>query len=91
MIWSKFGGEFVDVIEWTDDSKDTLVYRFERYGNEIKYGAKLTVRPGQIAVFVNEGKLADTFSPGGKGGSKFVRSCHIGSDFHGASVGCLPR
>ena len=64
MIWSKFGGEFVDVIEWTDDSKDTLVYRFERYGNEIKYGAKLTVRPGQIAVFVNEGKLADTFSPG---------------------------
>ena len=64
MIWSKFGGEFVDVIEWTDDSNDTLVYRFERYGNEIKYGAKLTVRPGQIAVFVNEGRLADTFAPG---------------------------
>ena len=64
MIWGKFGGEFVDVIEWTDDSNNTLVYRFERYGNEIKYGAKLTVRPGQMAVFVNEGRIADTFSPG---------------------------
>lgn len=64
MIWNKLSGEFVDIIEWTDDSKDTLVYRFERYGNEIKYGAKLTVRPGQMAVFVNEGRIADTFSPG---------------------------
>lgn len=56
-------GEFVDVIQWTDDSNDTLVYRFERYGNEIKF-AKLTVREGQVAVFVNEGQLADTFQPG---------------------------
>jgi membrane protease subunit (stomatin/prohibitin family) len=57
-------GEFVDVIQWTDDSNDTLVYRFERQGNEIKYGAKLTVREGQVAVFVNEGQIADTFQPG---------------------------
>ncbi|BDW85843.1 SPFH domain-containing protein [Roseicyclus marinus] len=57
-------GQFIDVIEWTDDTRDTMVYRFERYGNEIKYGAKLTVREGQTAVFVHEGQLADVFTPG---------------------------
>ena len=41
-----------------------MVWRFERQGNEIKYGAKLTVREGQMAVFVNEGEIADTFTPG---------------------------
>ncbi len=63
-LFNKLFGEFVDVIEWTDDSNDTLVYRFERYGNEIKYGAMLTVREGQVAVLVNEGQLADVFEPG---------------------------
>ncbi len=63
-LWDKLWGEFVDVIEWTDDSDDTLVYRFERYGNEIKYGAMLTVREGQKAIFVNEGRVADVFDPG---------------------------
>ncbi|MEJ6395169.1 SPFH domain-containing protein [Gymnodinialimonas sp. 2305UL16-5] len=57
-------GQFIDVIEWTDDTRDTMVYRFERYGNEIKYGAKLTVREGQVAVFIHEGQLADVFTPG---------------------------
>ncbi|MCM2562689.1 SPFH domain-containing protein [Lutimaribacter sp. EGI FJ00015] len=57
-------GEFIDVIEWTDDSRDTMVWRFEREGHEIKYGAKLTVREGQSAVFVHEGQLADVFTPG---------------------------
>ncbi len=57
-------GEFVDVIEWVDDTGDTMVYRFERYGNEIKYGAKLVVRESQIAVFVNEGEIADVLAPG---------------------------
>jgi membrane protease subunit (stomatin/prohibitin family) len=57
-------GQLIDVIEWTDDSRDTLVHRFERYGHEIKYGAKLTVREGQAAVFVHEGQLADVFLPG---------------------------
>ena len=57
-------GQFIDVIEWTDDSRNTLVHRFERYGHEIKYGAKLTVREGQAAVFVHEGQLADVFLPG---------------------------
>jgi membrane protease subunit (stomatin/prohibitin family) len=60
----KLFGEFVDVIEWTDSSADTLVWRFERYNNEIKFGAKLTVREGQTAVFVNEGEIADVFTPG---------------------------
>ena len=63
-LWDKVFGEFVDIIEWTDDSKDTMVYRFERHGNEIKYGAKLTVRESQIAVFVNEGEIADVLNPG---------------------------
>lgn len=63
-LWDKLLGEFVDVIEWTDSSNDTLVYRFERYGNEIKYGAMLTVREAQMAVFVNEGQIADVFEPG---------------------------
>ena len=57
-------GEFIDVIEWTDDTRDTMVWRFEREAHEIKYGAKLTVREGQSAVFVHEGQLADVFMPG---------------------------
>jgi membrane protease subunit (stomatin/prohibitin family) len=63
-FWDKIRGEFIDVIEWLDDSNDTMVYRFERYGNEIKYGAMLTVREGQVAILVNEGQLADIFEPG---------------------------
>ena len=63
-IVDKLFGEFVDVIEWTDDSGDTMVYRFERYGNEIKYGAMLTVRESQTAVLVSEGRVADFYEPG---------------------------
>ncbi len=57
-------GQFIDVIHWTDDTRDTMVWRFQREGHEIKYGAKLTVREGQSAVFVHEGQLADVFTPG---------------------------
>lgn len=57
-------GQFIDVIEWTDDSHNTMVYRFERHNNEIKYRAKLTVRESQMAVFVNEGVIADILGPG---------------------------
>jgi membrane protease subunit (stomatin/prohibitin family) len=57
-------GEFIDVIHWVDDTRDTMVWRFEREGHAIKYGAKLTVREGQAAVFVNEGVIADVFTPG---------------------------
>lgn len=63
-LWKKITGELVDIIEWLDPTHDTLLYRFERYQNEIKYGAKLVVREGQAAVFINEGQLADVFKPG---------------------------
>ena len=63
-FFSKIKGEFIDIIEWTDSSNDTMVHRFERYDNEIKYGAKLIVRESQIAVFVNMGEIADIFEPG---------------------------
>ncbi len=63
-LWDKLMGELVDIVEWLDDTNDTLAYRFERYQNEIKYGAKLVVREGQVAVFINEGQLADVFKPG---------------------------
>ncbi len=63
-LWDKIKGEFIDIVQWLDDTNDTLVYRFERYGNEIKYNAKLVVREGQMAAFINEGQLADVFKPG---------------------------
>ncbi len=61
---NKLRNEFIDIIEWLDSSNDTIAYRFQRHNNEIKMGAKLTVRPGQLAVFVNEGQVADVFEPG---------------------------
>ncbi|HXD47571.1 MAG TPA: SPFH domain-containing protein [Gemmatimonadaceae bacterium] len=57
-------GEFIDIIEWIDESNDTLVWRFERPRNEIKNSAQLIVRPGQVAVFVEQGEIADVFVPG---------------------------
>ncbi len=64
MVFDFLKGEFVDVITWLDDTRDTMVWRFERRGNAIKMGAKLTVREGQAAVFVHEGVMADVFGPG---------------------------
>jgi membrane protease subunit (stomatin/prohibitin family) len=68
-LWGKLTGEFVDIVEWTEDAPDVLVHRFERYNNEIKMGAQLTVREGQLAIMVNEGQMgkgqaADVFQPG---------------------------
>lgn len=63
-IKEKLSNEFIDIVEWLDYTDDTICHRFERYQNEIKNGAKLIVREGQTAVFINEGKLADVFSPG---------------------------
>ncbi len=63
-LFDWISGEFIDVIEWIDNTHDTMVYRFNRKGNEIKYGAKLTVRESQIAIFVNEGQIADILTPG---------------------------
>lgn len=56
--------ELIDVIEWIDDSGDTLVWRFPDQDHAIKNGAKLTVRESQAAVFVNEGTVGDVFMPG---------------------------
>ncbi|MDS1268799.1 SPFH domain-containing protein [Lipingzhangella sp. LS1_29] len=63
-LFDSFRGETIDIIEWLDDSRDTLVWRFPRHDNEIKMGAQLVVRESQAAVFINEGSLADTFGPG---------------------------
>ena len=63
-IWDKIRGELLDIIEWLDETNDTMLWRFPRYENEIKYGAKLVVRESQVAVFVNEGQIADVFDPG---------------------------
>ncbi|MEU8071517.1 MULTISPECIES: SPFH domain-containing protein [unclassified Micromonospora] len=63
-LMDKLRGELIDIIEWLDDSRDTMVWRFPRYQNEIKMGAQLVVRESQTAVFVNEGKIADVFAPG---------------------------
>jgi len=63
-LMDKLRAELVDIIEWVDDSRHTLVWRFPRYHNQIKYGAQLIVRPGQMAIFVHQGKVADVFAPG---------------------------
>ena len=57
-------GELIDVIEWTDDSRDTLSYRFPDDDKAIKNGAQLIVRESQVAQFVYVGEFGDTFKPG---------------------------
>jgi membrane protease subunit (stomatin/prohibitin family) len=56
--------QFIEVIEWLDDTGDTILYRFPVYQQEIKNGAQLIVRESQTAVFVFEGQVADVFVPG---------------------------
>lgn len=56
--------QLIDVIDWLDDSRDTLVWRFPDDDHAIKNGARLTVREGQAAVFLSEGQIADVFPPG---------------------------
>jgi membrane protease subunit (stomatin/prohibitin family) len=56
--------QFIDIIQWTEDGQGTLAWRFPMADMEIQYGASLTVRESQMAVFVNEGKIADVFGPG---------------------------
>jgi len=57
-------GELIDVIEWTDDSRDTLSYRYPDEDKAIKNGAQLIVRESQVAQFVYVGEFGDTFAPG---------------------------
>jgi len=63
-LFDKLRHEFIDIVEWIDDTRNTLVWRFPRYQNEIKQGAQLIVRPGQLAAFVHRGQVADIFEPG---------------------------
>ncbi|MCA9816742.1 MAG: SPFH domain-containing protein [Cyanobacteriota/Melainabacteria group bacterium] len=63
-MFNMFKKQFIDVIDWTEDDEDVLAYRYPVMDMEIQTGAQLTVRESQMAVFVNEGNLADVFSPG---------------------------
>ena len=63
-IANKAFGQFIDVIEWVDATRNTLVWKFPREDNEIKNGAQLIVRESQSAVFLNEGQLGDVYGPG---------------------------
>ena len=63
-IGSFVKGQFIDVIEWTDNSSNTMVYKYDMGGKEIMMGAQLTVRESQVAIFVNEGEIADVYGPG---------------------------
>lgn len=59
-----FSNNLLKAIEWQDDSRNTIVYKYPIDGRKIMYGSKLTVRESQAAVFVNKGKIADIFEPG---------------------------
>jgi membrane protease subunit (stomatin/prohibitin family) len=63
-LFDKLKNELVDIIEWVDNTSDTMVWKFPRYQDAIKMNAKLTVRESQVAIFLNEGKIADVFQPG---------------------------
>ena len=63
-IWDAVQNQFIEVIEWLDEGLENIVYRFPVAGQEIKMGAQLIVRESQVAVFINEGKIADVFTPG---------------------------
>jgi membrane protease subunit (stomatin/prohibitin family) len=56
--------QWIDVIDWTEPEDGILAYRYPMQDREIQNGGKLTVRDSQLAVFVNEGKVADAFAPG---------------------------
>ncbi len=57
-------GQLIDVIEWIDNSRDVMVHRYDMNGKDIMMGAQLTVRESQVAIFMNEGQIADVYSPG---------------------------
>lgn len=63
-VFNFIKSQLLKVVEWTDDSRDIIVYRFPMEGQKLMFGSKLTVREGQVAVFVNKGQIADVFEPG---------------------------
>ena len=56
--------QFLDVIQWEEDDRSTIVLRFDVFNQAIQDGGKLVVREGQAAVFLSEGKLSEVFGPG---------------------------
>ena len=60
----KLRAELIDIVEWVDDNHHAIVWRFPRFHNQIKNGAQLIVRPGQTAILVSNGNVADVFEPG---------------------------
>ena len=63
-LFDAFKKQFIDVIEWTEEGDGVLSYRFPMIDKEIQNGGQLTVRESQLAMFVNEGEIADIFEPG---------------------------
>jgi len=64
MVLSFLRRQFIEIIEWVDETRNTLIWKFPDEDREIKMGAQLTVRESQVALLVNEGKLADVYPPG---------------------------
>ncbi|MEM6264282.1 MAG: SPFH domain-containing protein [Bacteroidota bacterium] len=63
-IFDFIRGQFIDVIEWVDYSRDMVMWKFPDQDKEVKMGAQFTVRESQVAILINEGKMADVFEPG---------------------------
>lgn len=63
-LFNRLLHQLIEVIEWVDTTQDTLIWKFPKDENDIKNGARLTVRESQVAVFMNEGRIADVFGPG---------------------------
>lgn len=63
-FFDRVKSQFIEVIEWNDPTQNTIIHRFPVYSNEIKMGARLTVRESQLVVFMDKGQFADVFSPG---------------------------
>ncbi|MCS7188585.1 MAG: SPFH domain-containing protein [Bacteroidia bacterium] len=64
MVFSFLRRQLIEIIEWVDETRNTLIWKFPDEDREIKMGAQLTVRESQVALLVNEGKLADVYGPG---------------------------
>ena len=56
--------ELIEIIDWVDNSTDTVIYKFPDNDNEVKNGAQLTVRESQVAILMDQGRIADIYRPG---------------------------
>ncbi len=63
-LLSFFKDEFIEVIDWVESDQDTVIWKFPDRDANIKYGAQLTVRESQVAIFVDEGQITDIYGPG---------------------------